>query len=188
MGVCHGSVYDVAKELAQIMEIEEDDLVLETSVGTGNQVKNLLDHGKAGQFVGLDISYGMLKKCQRKTELMTNLELVQGNAEILPFKDASFDVVYHFGGINFFNDRNKAILEMIRVAKPGAKIYIGDETENVVKKQPSFLDRFFELPEPDKNPGIYAPPVDMIPDDMENVIARKLWNDRIYHISFQKPK
>ncbi|ACB84333.1 class I SAM-dependent methyltransferase [Natranaerobius thermophilus] len=183
----YGSAYDVAAELAQIIEIEENDLVLETSVGTGNQVKNLLDHGKTGQFVGLDISYGMLKRCQSKTQLSSNLDLVQGNAEMLPFKDESFDVVYHFGGINFFNNRKKAILEMIRVAKPGAKIYIGDETEDVVKKQPSFLDRFFETPGPKNGSDIYTPPVDLIPDDMENVTERKLWNNRIYHISFQKP-
>ncbi|WP_241080667.1 hypothetical protein [Natranaerofaba carboxydovora] len=76
---------------------------------------------------------------------------------------------------------------MIRVAKPGAKLYIGDETEDVVKKQPSFLDRLFEVPDPDKNPDIYTAPVDMIPDHMENVTERKLWNNRIYFISFQKP-
>nr|WP_241080668.1 methyltransferase domain-containing protein [Natranaerofaba carboxydovora] len=78
----YGSAYEVAKEIAHIIEIEENDLVLETSVGTGNQVKNLLDHGKVGQFVGLDISYGMLKKCQSKTKLLSNIDLVQGNAEM----------------------------------------------------------------------------------------------------------
>ncbi|WP_205842062.1 methyltransferase domain-containing protein [Natranaerobius trueperi] len=40
----------------------------------------------------------------------SSIIFIQGNAEELPYKDASFDVVYHFGGINFFNSK-KAILE-----------------------------------------------------------------------------
>ena len=57
-----------------------------------------------------------------------------GNAECLPFKDKSFDVVFHFGGINFFNDRAAAIREMIRVAKPGTKFVIGDENEDLAQR------------------------------------------------------
>ncbi|WP_205842061.1 hypothetical protein [Natranaerobius trueperi] len=53
----------------------------------------------------------------------------------------------------------------------------------MVKKQLSLLDRLFKLPDPDKNPDKYKAPVDMIPDGMENVIGRKLWNNRIYLIS-----
>lgn len=59
-------------------------------------------------------------------------ELFQGEAERLPFRDAIFDVVF-VGSINFFNDRVRAIAETIRVAKPGTKIVIGDETEKVAK-------------------------------------------------------
>lgn len=33
-----------------------------------------------------------------------------------------FDTVFHVGGINFFNDRARAISEMIRVARPGTKL------------------------------------------------------------------
>ena len=58
-------------------------------------------------------------------------DLFLGNAECLPFADESFDVVFHVGGINFFNDRAKAIREMIRVAKPGSKILIADEPKSM---------------------------------------------------------
>ncbi len=55
--------------------------------------------------------------------------LFKGTAERLPFQNEVFDVVFHFGGINFFNDKAAVIREMIRVAKPGIKFVIGDENE-----------------------------------------------------------
>jgi len=46
----------------------------------------------------------------------------------LLFVDGIFDVVFRVGGINFFNDKARAIAEMIRVARPGTKIVIVDES------------------------------------------------------------
>src|ERR1019366_806801 len=83
---------------------------------------------------GIDLSPEMLANCQAKLRRWgLQGDLFLGNAECLPFADSSFDVVFHVGGINFFNDRAKAIREMIRVAKPGSRILIADETEEHVK-------------------------------------------------------
>ncbi|MGC3979367.1 MAG: methyltransferase domain-containing protein [Paludibacteraceae bacterium] len=60
--------------------------------------------------------------------------LVHCEAESLPFEDASFDVVFHCGELNYYNDKQKAITEMIRVTKPGTKILIVDETDKLVKE------------------------------------------------------
>lgn len=45
----------------------------------------------------------------------------------LPFADRAFDAVLHFGGVNLFGDRARALAEMVRVAKPGATLVVGDE-------------------------------------------------------------
>jgi hypothetical protein len=60
-------------ELAEIMAIKSGDRVLETSVGTGQQVRNLVQHGIDGHFFGNDISYGMLNKCRRKQKSGTSM-------------------------------------------------------------------------------------------------------------------
>jgi ubiquinone/menaquinone biosynthesis C-methylase UbiE len=76
-----------------------------------------------------------LKQCQRKTAKWgLNARLFMGAGARLPFKDESFDVVFHFGGINFFNDKAAAIREMARVAKFGTKFVIGDENEALAKR------------------------------------------------------
>jgi ubiquinone/menaquinone biosynthesis C-methylase UbiE len=112
------------REYLDELEVKEGDRVLEVSVGTG---RNLQFLPRSARFFGLDLSWGMLKQCQRNAAKWgLDLALFMGTAERLPFQDEVFDVVFHFGGINFFNDKAAAIREMIRVARPGTKFIIGD--------------------------------------------------------------
>ncbi len=172
-------------EIAGIMEVRSGDYVLETSVGTGQQLLNLKNHGVKGHFFGNDISYGMLRQCRKNLKKWgLDAGLVQGNAEALPFGDRIFDVVFHVGGFNFFNDKKKAILEMIRVAKPGAKLYIVDESDSIRDKQgivANIFDRF--LPERE----VFAPPVKFVPDDMIEIRDYSLLDEKFWLTSFLKP-
>ncbi len=173
------------KSIAEIIEVKSGALVLETSIGTGMEIKNLHDKGKKVDYYGLDISYRMLKKCRRNSKKWDiDIGLVQGNAETLPFKDEVFDMVFHIGGINFFNNKTKAIKEMIRVAKPGANIYIGDETAKQIEKQPKIISYFYQKPDF----HIYDPPVKHIPEEMIDIVTHTLWNEMIYLVSFRKPE
>jgi ubiquinone/menaquinone biosynthesis C-methylase UbiE len=164
------------------LEVKPGDSVLETSVGTGLNYKYLPPGAKLS---GLDLSPEMLGNCQvnlRRWGLDADLYL--GNAESLPFADESFDVVFHVGGINFFNDRAKAIAEMIRVAKPGSLLLISDETEKHVKE-------IYE-----KGPGghLYknrkAPvsaPIDLVPPEMQQIQLEQLRFGDTYALTFRKP-
>jgi ubiquinone/menaquinone biosynthesis C-methylase UbiE len=156
--------------------------VLETSIGTGF---NLTLFTKEAEYYGIDISMGMLRVCQRENKKMGyKLHIAQANAEELPLKDVVFDVVFHVGGINFFNNIPGAINEMIRVAKPGAQILISDETqEHVVKayQRWPFVRRFFKEAKP------VVVPMEFIPKDMKDVNLRYAEDKRMYVITFRKP-
>ncbi|MDN7013257.1 class I SAM-dependent methyltransferase [Methanoculleus sp. FWC-SCC3] len=170
-------------EIAGIMEVESGDRVLETSVGTGQQIRNLYEHGVEGRFFGNDITYGQLNKCRKNIgKWGIDVGLVQGNAEALPFNDELFDVVFHIGSINVFNDKRTAIHEMIRVAKPGANLYVADESVKF-KEQSTFFGPL--MPEPE--PGVYDPPIGLIPDGMFDVTTRDLWDGKFWMVSFRKP-
>lgn len=91
-------------------------------------------------------------------------------AYIYAFKDETFDVVFHIGGINFFSKKEDAVLEMIRVAKPGARIYIGDETAKLLEEQPSIFSRYYHKPDPE----IYGLPLKYIPDSMLDVVTHEV--------------
>lgn len=170
-------------EITEIMEAKSGDYILETSVGTGQQLLNLKNHGVEGHFFGNDISFGMLRKCLKNLETWgIDAGLVQGNAEALPFGSRLFDVVFHVGGFNFFNDKEKAIQEMIRVGKPGAKIYLVDESIEFVRP-PRWLA--WLLPKP--NPEVYAHPLDHIPGEMLEVRDYKILDGKFWMVAFQKP-
>lgn len=168
------------------LEVKEGAKVLETSVGTGWNIKVLPVNAS---YFGLDISGGMLKQCKKNfARWKRDIELFQGNAEYLPFRDETFDCVFHVGGINFFNDRQRAIAEMVRVAKPGTKIVIIDETERKVAKQyqkTPFVKRYFN-PSDMESDRLVAP-VNLLPENMEEVEVKLLDNGKMYQLSFRKP-
>lgn len=70
------------------------------------------------------------------------MDLFLGNAEEQPLKNETFESVFHIGEINFFNDKKKASKEMIRVAKPGTRVVIVDETERGARSYERTLPGF----------------------------------------------
>ena len=165
------------------LEIPAGARVLEVSVGTGANIRFLRSDI---EFFGLDLSWNMLHKCQRNLQRWhREAHLFHGEAERLPFRDAVFDCVYHVGGINFFDDKARAMAEMIRVSKPGTKIMIVDETEKVVKEQYR------------KNPftrGVYkgedrlaAAPIELVPAGMREIESRVVNAGNEYCLTFRKP-
>jgi ubiquinone/menaquinone biosynthesis C-methylase UbiE len=177
------SVEKRLREYLDELEVRSGSRVLEISVGTGRNLQ-FLPHD--AQFFGLDISWGMLKQCRRNTakwNLATTL--FQGTAEQLPFKDEAFDVVFHFGGINFFNDNAAAIREMVRVARPGTKFVIGDENE-------ALADKYEKVPGMGEfyghRSGMITAPVNLLPPEMQDVRVKDIAGGDLYCLSFRKPR
>ena len=170
------------REYLDELVVQGGDRVLEVSVGTG---RNLQFLPRNAQFFGLDISWRMLKQCQRNAaKWKLDATLFMGTAEQLPFRDEVFDSVFHFGGINFFNDQGSAIREMIRVAKSGTKFVIGDENEALAQK-------YEKLP---VTGGFYGnrkqpimAPVDLLPPEMQEVQVKHIAGGDLYCLSFRKP-
>jgi len=163
------------------LEVKSGEAVLETSVGTGLNFKFL---PKGVQLSGLDLSPEMLINCQTNlSRWHLEANLVIANAEALPYADSIFDVVFHIGGINVFNDRAKAIREMIRVAKPGSLLLIADETEKHVKSfYETTLGAYFKRR---KQP--VTPPIDLVPPEMHDINLEELRDGHFYALSFRKP-
>jgi len=171
------------REYLRRLDIRDDDRVLEVSVGTGANLP-LLPRGPS--YFGLDISPGMLRRCRRRARRKgLRVELFLGAAERLPFRTGIFDSVLHVGGINFFSDRRRAVAEMVRVAKPGSRIVIVDETEDFAARHEAtpFAKAFYgNRPEGIGNPTEWLPPA------MAEVVTDRVAGGDLYCMSFRTPR
>jgi len=120
-----GGEKKLREEILKPLEIGEGERVLEVSVGTGSNLPYL---PRNADYYGVDISFPMLRQCNKlvKRYAITG-KLVLGAAEYLPFKGNVFDCVFNVCGFRLFNDKTRAMREMVRVAKPGAQILIVDQ-------------------------------------------------------------
>ena len=173
-----GGTDSARHEVIDQLEIPEKAFVLETGIGTGDNLPYIYEPNPACTFFGIDNQQIMLDKCARNLQqLKIRAELFLANAEHLPFRDHVFDVVFHLGAINIFRDKKKAILEMIRVAKAGTKIVIADESEKAGKLFEIFTG---------KQPEI-VPPVDLIPETMRDIRLETIWKGYGYLVEFRTP-
>lgn len=161
--------------------------LLEVSIGPGVNLPYLVGRTDVGEIFGLDISPGQLDRCREYVaHTGWDIQLQLGNAEQLPYQDSTFDSVFHVGGINFFNDKQKAINEMIRVARPGSRILICDEKEQAAKAYERFIPGFMQ--NVGKEREVVVAPLALVPTEMENLHVFDVWKGWFYCIEFTKPE
>ena len=98
--------------------------VLEVGVGTG---RNLPCYASDVELTGIDLSPAMLTRAQARAEQTGRaVDLRVGDAECLPFADASFDTVLATLPLCSIPDDVTAVAEMARVLRPGGRLVLLD--------------------------------------------------------------
>ncbi|WP_157966438.1 class I SAM-dependent methyltransferase [Oceanibium sediminis] len=109
---------------------------LDIACGTGVLARQALKRsGAKGRVVGLDPAPGMIAAA---AEVELAIEWVSGRAEDLPFEDNAFDHVISQFGMMFFEDRQKAADEMLRVLKPGGTLAVA--VWHGIERNPAYRD------------------------------------------------
>jgi ubiquinone/menaquinone biosynthesis C-methylase UbiE len=95
--------------------------LLDVACGTGNAT---IPAAKAGaRTTGLDFAPGLLAVArERAADAMVEIDFVEGDAQDMPFDDASFDRVVSTFGHMFAPDHERTAAEMRRVLRPGGVI------------------------------------------------------------------
>lgn len=102
---------------------------LEIGSGTGYFSLNLAQLGVIERLTATDISPGMLKRlAATAAELgLERVETVSTEAEVLPFEDESFDLVFGHAVLHHIPDVDRAFAEFKRVLRPGGVVAFAGE-------------------------------------------------------------
>jgi SAM-dependent methyltransferase len=126
--------------------------VLDVATGNGNAALAAARYGC--DVTGVDYVPALLDDGRRRAQAEgLAVTFAEGDAEALPFPDASFDAVLSTLGVMFAPDQDKTASELLRVCRPGGRIGLANWTPD------SFVGQMFKVigrhvPPP---PGVRSP-------------------------------
>jgi ubiquinone/menaquinone biosynthesis C-methylase UbiE len=126
---------NLREQMIDLLHLTPAARVLEIGSGTGRDSFRIARKlGKQGQFFVQDLSEQMVLKTRerlkvetKKLGLSAEINHFVSTARFLPFPDAFFDAIFHFGGFNNFSEPKKTLAEMTRIVRQGGRIVFGDE-------------------------------------------------------------
>jgi len=148
----------VGENLCEALDLRSGEKVLDIAAGNGNAT--LAAARRWAEVTSTDYVPELLERGRERAianGLAVNFQ--QADAEALPFKDASFDVVVSTFGVMFTPDQDKAAKEMLRVSRRGGRIGMANWTPE------SFIGQVF------KTIGKHIPP-------MPGVRSPALWGTK----------
>jgi SAM-dependent methyltransferase len=99
--------------------------VLEVGCGRGGGAAFVFERHRPRSLTGLDLARSAIERAQRD-HARPGLRFVQGDAEALPFGDASFDVVLNVESAHWYPDIGRFLAEVFRVLRPGGFLLLAD--------------------------------------------------------------
>jgi SAM-dependent methyltransferase len=124
----HRGGYDLDR-MVELAELRGDERVLDIATGAGHTAIAFAKNIPTGNVIAYDMADGMLAMARTLASEagLGNVTTQQGSAELLPFDEASFDVVTCRIAPHHFTDIAAATHEVARVLKPGG-IYLVEDS------------------------------------------------------------
>src|SRR5215213_5943701 len=141
-----------AEHLCETADLHAGWRVLDVATGSGNAA--LAAARRGCEAVGVDYVPALLRRGRaRAAAELLDVEFVEGDAENLPFPDASFDAVVSIYGAMFAPDHHRAAAELARVCRPGGRIALASWTpDGFIGETFRIFSRYIPAP-----PGLQPP-------------------------------
>ena len=117
----------ISEQLCDAADLRAGWRVLDVAGGSGNTA---LAAARCGaDVVSLDYVPSLLERARERSMAEgLPIETIEGDAEALPFADASFDAVISALGVMFAPDHERTAAEMLRTCRPGGTIALANWT------------------------------------------------------------
>lgn len=120
----------VADPLLSLVGPIDGKVVVDLGIGTGTLSFRALELGNPKNLIGVDFSLPGLRVARSISDHSAfrgkDVELIRADLERIPLSNKVADVIISQATVNLLPDKNTAMREMARVAKPGAKVAISD--------------------------------------------------------------
>jgi SAM-dependent methyltransferase len=121
--VAERTLWPVGERVVRRLAVTEGEDVLDVACGSGNAAIRAAAAG--GRVVGVDITPELFAAGRRLAAAAgVEIDWVEGDAEDLPFADASFDVATSVFGCMFAPRHRVAAAELARVLRPGGRLCV----------------------------------------------------------------
>jgi len=166
------------------LDLQPGQRVLEIGCGSGSDSELIAKRLSHGELFVQDLSKEMVTLCKRRLASLRQpslaVEYSVAAGRPLPFADNSFDRVFHFGGLNMFSDIGGSLCGMGRVAKPGGKVLVGDESVGPWLRESEYGKIVIK-----NNPLCEAQaPLEKLPENARDVSLSYIIGGTFYLISF----
>ena len=165
-----------ALEFLSRIKIEPGTRILDVACGAG---QTAIPMSRAGAKVtGIDIATNLIEQARARTQAENlDVRFDEGDAEMLPYPDSSFDIVISLIGAMFAPRPDLVAAELKRVCRPGGKIIMGNWTPT------GFVGQMFRIHGKHvPPPAIMAPPVKW--GDEETI--RERFKDGLSHLKISR--
>ena len=98
--------------------------LLDVGCGAGHTTLFLARRYPELELVGVDLSEEMLQLAREEGGGLANLSFQQGDAQQLPFRDNSFDLVMSLASIKHWPQQQRGVAELYRVLRPGGHCFL----------------------------------------------------------------
>jgi demethylmenaquinone methyltransferase/2-methoxy-6-polyprenyl-1,4-benzoquinol methylase len=112
------------RRVVALAALKPNQKALDVCCGTGDLTFGLAESG--AEVLGLDFTNEMLARAalRKSRKPGQNVSFIQGDAQSLPFENASFDSVTVGYGLRNLADWQKGLAEMVRVVRPGGRVVV----------------------------------------------------------------
>ncbi len=152
-----GSALLIMSELlCEAVDLRPGQKILDVATGSGNTA--LAASRRFCEVTGIDYVPALLER-GRERAAAERLEVAfrEGDAENIPFPDASFDVVLSTIGVMFAPDQKKAAGELLRVCRSGGKIGLANWTpDSFAAEMPRVFAKYVPPPLGLKSPALWG--------------------------------